>query len=310
MTRREFLTISACLLLFLGATGCIRQLRTPPDLTFDETPTQLYLSERAQDYFNNKEYMYAVAYYDAIINYIDKFEYDTSLSEEDVRAEKENTLAWANYEIGFCYYRVNNYEKANEYFDIVLSTYPVPAPRILAEKLKLKIAKETLAKTNGTAAITNTITPEREPLREKITGVQEGFIDDTTFQVLVNARLTDTGLPEDELTAMTEQEIKEVGKELLEQRPKKYAALVVKLTETYMELSGESDADPQPIANAIGNTFLEAHDAKYVQYAFDVPALTCQGLLQITGENLKKDFLETVTREITNASSTTEATNE
>ena len=44
-------------------------------------------------------------------------------------------VAWAYYEIGFCYYYQNKYEEALEYFDIVINNFTVLPPRVLAQKV-------------------------------------------------------------------------------------------------------------------------------------------------------------------------------
>lgn len=93
----------------------------------DDTP--LALSEKAQEYFNNKEYYEAIGYYQAVVDNFDTSEY-----------EKE--MAWAYYEIGFCYYYMEKYDEANKYFDVVLNNFSVQAPRILSKMLKVKILEE------------------------------------------------------------------------------------------------------------------------------------------------------------------------
>jgi TolA-binding protein len=52
-------------------------------------------------------------------------------------AEKER--AWAQYEIGFCYFHRNDFSKAEESFKKVLDEFSLRAPRILAARMLIKI---------------------------------------------------------------------------------------------------------------------------------------------------------------------------
>ena len=51
-------------------------------------------------------------------------------------------VAWAYYEIGFCYYYQKKYEEALKYFDIVLNNFTVLPPKILAQKVMQDIYEE------------------------------------------------------------------------------------------------------------------------------------------------------------------------
>ena len=44
-------------------------------------------------------------------------------------------MAWAYYEIGFCYYYQKKYKKALEYFNIVMNDFAVLPPKMLAQKV-------------------------------------------------------------------------------------------------------------------------------------------------------------------------------
>ncbi|MEK6796047.1 MAG: tetratricopeptide repeat protein [Spirochaetota bacterium] len=112
-------------LLALAVSACV----APGKAVIDKNDTPLTLSEKALDYFNNKEYGVAIGYYQAII---DNFKKD--------QFEKE--IAWAYYEIGFCYYTMGDNEKALKYLSIVLNDSSVQAPRVLAEKIKQKISAQ------------------------------------------------------------------------------------------------------------------------------------------------------------------------
>lgn len=80
------------------------------------------ISEFAYEEFNNKNYKRAIKYYQIIV---DRFDRETYPKE----------VAWAYYEIGFCYYYMNKYEDAILYFDIVLNDFSILSPRILARKV-------------------------------------------------------------------------------------------------------------------------------------------------------------------------------
>lgn len=112
-------------IMFAVLVGCV----APGKVIIEKNDTPLTLSERALDYFNNKEYVAAISCYQAII---DNFKKDVF--------EKE--IAWAYYEIGYCYYAMGDNEKALKYLSIVLTESSVQAPRVLAEKIKLKIAAQ------------------------------------------------------------------------------------------------------------------------------------------------------------------------
>ena len=53
--------------------------------------------------------------------------YDRNLFPKDV--------AWAYYEIGFCYYYQSKYKKALSYFDIVMREFTVLPPKVLAQRV-------------------------------------------------------------------------------------------------------------------------------------------------------------------------------
>lgn len=109
-------------LAVLTAVSCITS-----QVAIEKNDTPLTLSQKAQDYFSNKEYTAAISYYQAIIDNYKKDQF-----------EKE--IAWAYYEIGFCYFTMGNNDLANKYFNTVINDFSIQAPRVLAEKIKLKIA--------------------------------------------------------------------------------------------------------------------------------------------------------------------------
>ena len=106
------------LLLFLIQVSCA----SLKDVTVQENIAPQIISEMAYEEFNNKDYKKAIKYYQVIIDRFDRTNY-----------AKE--VAWAYYEIGFCYYYMTKYEDAILYFDIVLNEFSVLPPRILAIKV-------------------------------------------------------------------------------------------------------------------------------------------------------------------------------
>lgn len=86
---------------------------------FPENELAPIIADKANEYFIKKDYKTAIACYQIIIDRFDKTMY-----------AKE--VAWANYEIGYCYYYKKDYKNAIKYFDIVLKDFTIVAPRILA----------------------------------------------------------------------------------------------------------------------------------------------------------------------------------
>ncbi len=80
------------------------------------------IAEKAYTEFNEKRYKNAIAYYQYILD-----NYDRNLFPKDV--------AWAYYEIGFCYYYQSKYKKALSYFDIVMREFTVLPPKVLAQRV-------------------------------------------------------------------------------------------------------------------------------------------------------------------------------
>ena len=91
-------------------------------VSIDEKMYPQIIAEKAYTEFGNKKYKDAIAYYQYII---DNFDTDNYVKD----------IAWAYYEIGFCYYYQNKYEEALKYFDIVMNNFTVLPPRILAQKV-------------------------------------------------------------------------------------------------------------------------------------------------------------------------------
>ncbi|MFW6138240.1 MAG: tetratricopeptide repeat protein [Spirochaetota bacterium] len=118
---RGFLLTGAFLLVMSCATK-------QPVLYKDDRP--LHLSEyqkMAQKKYEEERFREAIPIYRAVIkNY----------------PENSSAVAWAHYEIGFCYYRMENYDQAMVYFRKVVNEYNEPAATKLAEHMMSKISEK------------------------------------------------------------------------------------------------------------------------------------------------------------------------
>jgi outer membrane protein assembly factor BamD (BamD/ComL family) len=54
----------------------------------------------------------------------------------------DEAVMWATYEIGYCYYRLKEYDRAEVYFRAVLNEYQDPAARSLAQQMLDKIGEQ------------------------------------------------------------------------------------------------------------------------------------------------------------------------
>lgn len=74
----------------------------------------------------------------------DRFENAIEVYQEIVAHYPDNNkaLAWANYEIGYCYWRLEEYENAGVYFRKVLNEFQEPAAGTLAGQMLEKIEEE------------------------------------------------------------------------------------------------------------------------------------------------------------------------
>lgn len=98
--------------------SCASVLKISPE---EERYPQI-IAEKAYTEFNNKKYKRARNYYQYIIDNFDRENYS-----------KE--VAWAYYEIGFCYYYQRKYKDALNYFNIVMNDFAVLPPKMLAQKV-------------------------------------------------------------------------------------------------------------------------------------------------------------------------------
>ena len=98
--------------------SCASVLKISPE---EERYPQI-IAEKAYTEFNNKKYKRARSYYQYIIDNFDRENYS-----------KE--VAWAYYEIGFCYYYQRKYKDALNYFNIVMNDFAILPPKMLAQKV-------------------------------------------------------------------------------------------------------------------------------------------------------------------------------
>ena len=108
-----FLSVFVCY-----SISCATVLKISPE----EARYPQIIAEKAYTEFNNKKYKRARDYYQYIIDNFDRENYS-----------KE--VAWAYYEIGFCYYYQRKYKDALNYFNTVMNDFPVLPPKMLAQKV-------------------------------------------------------------------------------------------------------------------------------------------------------------------------------
>lgn len=109
----------------LGCTIEKPPIRPKKNLSKDQP---VYYNFIAHKYYILKEYEKAIFQYQKILK---KF------ANQPVEYNKE--LAWAEYEIGFCYYQLGDNKKAIEYFERVINYYDQASARILAQKMLTKV---------------------------------------------------------------------------------------------------------------------------------------------------------------------------
>lgn len=102
--------------LVFYSISCATVLKITPE----EARYPQIIAEKAYTEFNNKKYKKAISYYQYIIDNFDRENYSKD-------------VAWAYYEIGFCYYYQGKYKDALNYFNIVINDFAVLPPKILAE---------------------------------------------------------------------------------------------------------------------------------------------------------------------------------
>ena len=104
--------------------------------TFSQKLTTIHhYDQAAKFYYDRENYKKSIHYYQQMIK---KF------SSQSKKYEKE--LAWAQYEIGFCYLVMNDYRKALSEFKKVLYEYDITSAKILARQQITKIEKNYIKK--------------------------------------------------------------------------------------------------------------------------------------------------------------------
>ena len=99
-----------------------------PNFTKEQLGDPDKLLEIGRKYYSSEDYQVAIQIFQIILTQHPKRTYN---------------CAWAQYEIGMCYYLDGDYEKAKAAFHKVRLNYPLPRqPRILARKLIRKIDRK------------------------------------------------------------------------------------------------------------------------------------------------------------------------
>ncbi len=119
LVKKGFIFLVIFIFLLISCASSVK-------ISLEEERYPKIIAEKAYTEFGNKNYKNAVAYYQYIIDNFDRDNY-------------AKDIAWAYYEIGFCYYYQNKYNEALDYFNIVINDFTVLPPRILAQKVMLDI---------------------------------------------------------------------------------------------------------------------------------------------------------------------------
>jgi tetratricopeptide (TPR) repeat protein len=121
--------ISICLLSIIAFSGCSnKKNKFIIDETTCKNPTDYV--EVAQKYYERKDYKKSIVVYKALIS---KYQ-----AQKDIY---EKSLAWAYYEVGFCYHLLHKKKDALDYFKIVIKDFSIIGPKTLAEQRVLEITK-------------------------------------------------------------------------------------------------------------------------------------------------------------------------
>ncbi|MBN2325413.1 MAG: tetratricopeptide repeat protein [Spirochaetes bacterium] len=103
---------------------------TPKPVLYDKEGQPLSITEYekiALSEYENDRFENAIEVYKAIVSHY---------------PDSTRALAWANYEIGYCYWRLKDYENAGVYFRKVMNEFQEPAVKILAGQMLEKIEEE------------------------------------------------------------------------------------------------------------------------------------------------------------------------
>ena len=103
--------------------------------TYINKNTPGFYEEKAKYYYNYKAYSKTIKEYRKII---EKFSHKKDLYKKN--------LAWAHYEIGFCYLVQKRYELANQFFNKVIKDYTDILPATTLSTQRLNEIKKKLIK--------------------------------------------------------------------------------------------------------------------------------------------------------------------
>jgi tetratricopeptide (TPR) repeat protein len=130
MMNRRYGYHTCSILIVLSVIAFFLSCASKAPILYREDGSPLLITDYekiAQRERDERRYDNAIAAYAAIIaNYPDN----------------KTALAWAHYEIGFCYYLKEDFDQAEFYFRIVLNEYQEPAADTLAEMMIGKIGEE------------------------------------------------------------------------------------------------------------------------------------------------------------------------
>lgn len=120
----------AFFLLFAVLLAGVLSCATAPPALYDAGGEPLSITDYeklAQKEYENGRYENAVLVYQAIIDHYPR---------------NQDAVAWAHYEIGYCYYMREEYDRAEQYFRTVLNRFQEPAARTLATQMLERIREQ------------------------------------------------------------------------------------------------------------------------------------------------------------------------
>jgi TolA-binding protein len=115
----RFLLCTAVAALLAGLFSCA----TPPPELYGPEGRPLSITDYeklAQAEYDEDRYENAIQVYSAIIEHY---------------PENQKAVAWANYEIGYSYFMMEEYEQAELYFRTVINEFEEPAAEKLSQKM-------------------------------------------------------------------------------------------------------------------------------------------------------------------------------
>ena len=128
--RSAVITVSLCALVALVGAALAGCKSTPVVIPDDLSAAETF--QRAQDASDAGDYLLAIRYYTTF---------------QDKHPESKDRAIWASYEIAFNYHKMGKNAQALGLLDDLLKQYDAPtdtlppAPRVLAQKLRDRIAE-------------------------------------------------------------------------------------------------------------------------------------------------------------------------